>query len=255
MNVWSGGDSCDTNNTMTTMCPQDNNNTTDNNHRNDDNIADDNNINNSGLLTDDEDDYVDDDDDDDVKTSKRLISKAINTNENPVKEKHIRTIIIGTHQNKSAHLFWTIARNLRLQDNPILCWKFCHVLHKLLREGYRKTIADSYPFRPMLKDLGNKWGLLREGYGKLIQNYSNLLIRKIDFHTNNQRIPGNLMVSDEELDTICEILSLQSNVFGSLDMSRSNSMTMAGQCRLAPLIPCIQDSSQLYDFSLYRPPQ
>ncbi|XP_054166715.1 microprocessor complex subunit DGCR8-like [Oppia nitens] len=69
MNVWSGGDSCDTNNTMTTMCPQDNNNTTDNNHRNDDNIADDNNIDNSGLLTDDEDDYVDDDDDDDVVTS------------------------------------------------------------------------------------------------------------------------------------------------------------------------------------------
>jgi hypothetical protein len=37
-------------------------------------------------------------------------------------------------------------------------------------------------------------------------------------------------------------------VFGSLDMSRSNSMTNAGQCRLAPLIPCIQDSSQVYDF-------
>lgn len=31
-------------------------------------------------------------------------------------------------------------------------------------------------------------------------------------------------------------------------MSRSNSMTSCGQCRLAPLIPCIQDSSQLYDY-------
>lgn len=37
-------------------------------------------------------------------------------------------------------------------------------------------------------------------------------------------------------------------VFGSLDMSRSNSMTSSGQCRLAPLIQCIQDSSQLYDY-------
>jgi len=36
-------------------------------------------------------------------------------------------------------------------------------------------------------------------------------------------------------------------VFGSLDMSRSNSMTSHGQCRLAPLMPCILDSSQLYD--------
>jgi len=25
-------------------------------------------------------------------------------------------------------------------------------------------------------------------------------------------------------------------------------MTSSGQCRLAPLIPCIQDSSQLYDY-------
>lgn len=40
----------------------------------------------------------------------------------------------------------------------------------------------------------------------------------------------------------CEIA-----VFGSLDLSRSNSMTPCGQCRLAPLIPCIQDASQLYD--------
>lgn len=37
-------------------------------------------------------------------------------------------------------------------------------------------------------------------------------------------------------------------VFGSLNMSRSNSMMSSGQCRLAPLIPCIQDSSQLYDY-------
>jgi len=37
-------------------------------------------------------------------------------------------------------------------------------------------------------------------------------------------------------------------VFGSLDMSRANSMTSSGQCRLAPLILCIQDSCPLYDF-------
>ena len=30
-------------------------------------------------------------------------------------------------------------------------------------------------------------------------------------------------------------------------MSKSNSMTNSGQCRLAPLIPCIQDASRLYD--------
>ncbi|KAG8276886.1 histidine permease [Homalodisca vitripennis] len=57
-------------------------------------------------------------------------------------------------------------------------------------------------------------------------------------------------MSVEMFDYMDEILALQSAIFGSLDMSRSNSMTSSGQCRLAPLIPVIQDSSQLYDFGV-----
>ena len=179
----------------------------------------------------------------------------------------VTVILIGTHQEQSAAFFWNIVRRTALQENPIVCWKFCHVLHKLLRDGHRKTIVDSYQFRGMIIDLGKMWGLLREGYGKLIQCYCTLLINKIDFLARNQRFPGNLQVSDAELDKIgesdvnvffqlaCEmfdyldeILNLQKVIFGSLDMSRANSMTNAGQCRLAPLIPCIQDSSCLYDY-------
>lgn len=37
-------------------------------------------------------------------------------------------------------------------------------------------------------------------------------------------------------------------VFNSITTFHVNSMTSAGQCRLSPLIPLIQDSSQLYDF-------
>ena len=31
-------------------------------------------------------------------------------------------------------------------------------------------------------DLGKMWGLLKQGYGKLIQNYCSLLVNKMDFH-------------------------------------------------------------------------
>lgn len=176
-------------------------------------------------------------------------------------------ILIGTHQDKSAVFFWNIARRTALQENPIVCWKFCHVLHKLLRDGHRRTIADSYQFRGMITDLGKMWGLLREGYGKLIRLYSTLLVNRLEFHARNPRFPGNLHVSDGELDQIGEadvnvffqlavemfdclddILNLQGAIFASLDTTRASSMTNAGQCRLAPLIPCIQDSSCLYDY-------
>ena len=47
---------------------------------------------------------------------------------------------------------------------------------------------------------------------------------------------------------ICTHKTISFLVFSSLEMTRANSMTPAGQCRLAPLIPCIQDSCQLYDY-------
>ncbi|KAF8787181.1 Huntingtin-interacting protein 1 like protein [Argiope bruennichi] len=197
------------------------------------------------------------------------ISKAINCQESPVKEKHVRSAIIGTFTEKGAGTFWSVVMKLPLQGNPIVCWKFCHVLHKVIREGHHNAILDSQKYQTSIKDLGKLWGLLKDGYGRLIQCYCNLLISKLEFHRKNPRFPGNLSVTDEQLDDIgerdvnvffqlsCEffdymdeILSLQAAVFGSLDMSRSNSMTNCGQCRLAPLIPCIQDSSQLYDYTV-----
>ncbi|XP_015930383.1 huntingtin-interacting protein 1 [Parasteatoda tepidariorum] len=197
------------------------------------------------------------------------ISKAINCQESPVKEKHVRSAIIGTFNEKAAGTFWGVVLKLPLQGNPIVCWKFCHVLHKVLREGHPNAILDSQKYHTSIKDLGKLWGLLKDGYGRLIQCYCTLLLAKLEFHRKNPRFPGNLNVTDEELDIIgerdvnvffqmsCEffdymdeILALQNAVFGSLDMSRSNSMTNCGQCRLAPLIPCIQDSSQLYDYTV-----
>ncbi|KAK9293742.1 hypothetical protein QLX08_011399 [Tetragonisca angustula] len=195
------------------------------------------------------------------------IGKAVNPTETPVKEKHVRSAIIGTHQEKGGMIFWTYMLRQPLQENQIVAWKFCHVLHKILREGHEKVIPDSQRYRKRLEDLGKLWQHLREGYGPLIQLYIRLLITKLDFHKRNPRIPGNLQVTPEELESIGEndinvyfqmsvemfdymddILNLQRAVTTSLKNTPSNSMTVSGQCRLAPLIPCVLDASQLYDY-------
>ncbi|XP_014214234.1 huntingtin-interacting protein 1 [Copidosoma floridanum] len=195
------------------------------------------------------------------------IAKAINPAETRVKEKHVRIAIIGTYQEKGGNIFWTYVLRQQLQENRIVAWKFCHVLHKILREGHPRVIADSQRYRGKLEDIGKLWQHLREEYGRLIHLYIRLLITKLDFHKRNPRMPGNLQVTPEELEAIGEndinvyfqmtvemfdymddILNLQQAVFGSLDLSKSNSMTPCGQCRLAPLIPCVQDASQLYDY-------
>ncbi|XP_037294301.1 huntingtin-interacting protein 1 isoform X2 [Manduca sexta] len=194
------------------------------------------------------------------------IQKAINAIETPVKEKHVRSTIIGTFQEQSAVTYWMVAIRQPLQENRIVAWKFCHVTHKLLREGHPACLDDSQRHIGMIENLGKLWVHLREGYGKLVHLYCNLLVCKLKFHARNPRFPGNMLLTADELDAIAEndvnnyfqlcvelfdymdeILNLQAAVFDSLGNARANSMTASGQCRLAALIPCAQDASQLYD--------
>ncbi|KAK6475389.1 huntingtin-interacting protein 1-like isoform X1 [Huso huso] len=195
------------------------------------------------------------------------INKAINAQEVAVKEKHARTCILGTHHEKGALTFWAAVHRLPLSSNAVLCWKFCHVFHKLLRDGHHSVLKDSMRNKADLSDMSRMWGHLSEGYGKLCSIYLKLLITKMEFHSKNPRFPGNLMMTDKQLDEAgendvnnffqmtvemfdyleCE-LNLFLAVFSSLDMSRSVSVTTAGQCRLAPLIQVILDCSHLYDY-------
>ncbi|XP_004688338.2 PREDICTED: huntingtin-interacting protein 1 isoform X1 [Condylura cristata] len=203
------------------------------------------------------------------RTQTVSINKAINTQEVAVKEKHARTCILGTHHEKGAQTFWSVVNRLPLSSNAVLCWKFCHVFHKLLRDGHPNVLKDSLRYKTELSDMSRMWGHLSEGYGQLCSIYLKLLRTKMEYHTKNPRFPGNLQMSDRQLDEAgesdvnnffqltvemfdyleCE-LNLFQTVFNSLDMSRSVSVTTAGQCRLAPLIQVILDCSHLYDYTV-----
>uniref|UniRef100_A0A6M2DS35 Putative actin-binding protein n=1 Tax=Xenopsylla cheopis TaxID=163159 RepID=A0A6M2DS35_XENCH len=195
------------------------------------------------------------------------IGKAVSMIESPVKEKHIRAAIIGTYHCRGGSAFWTVMLKQPLLEHRIVAWKFFYVLHKVLREGFHLCLPGSIRHKDLLINVGKLWGHLQEGYGKLIQLYCNLMLTKIDFHHRNPHIPGNLIMTGEELEKIYgddinnyfqlsvemfdymdDILILQEAIISSLN--NVTSMTSTGQCRLAPLIPCIQDSNQLYDFSV-----
>ncbi|XP_078081205.1 huntingtin-interacting protein 1 isoform X2 [Mustelus asterias] len=205
----------------------------------------------------------------DIGKTSVSINKAINAQEVAVKEKHARTCILGTHHEKGAQTFWSVVNRLPLSSNAVLCWKFCHVFHKLLRDGHPSVLLDSMRYKNELNDMSRMWGHLSEGYGKLSCIYLKLLITKMEFHSKNPRFPGNLQMNDRQLEETgendvnnffqltvemfdyleCE-LNLFQAVFSSLDMSRSVSVTAAGQCRLAPLIQVILDCSHLYDYTV-----
>ncbi|XP_048370426.1 huntingtin-interacting protein 1-related protein [Sphaerodactylus townsendi] len=203
------------------------------------------------------------------KTQAMSISKAINTQEAPVKEKHARRIILGTHHEKGAFTFWSYAIGLPLPSSSILSWKFCHVLHKVLRDGHPNVLQDCQRYRSNIRETGDLWGHLHDRYGQLVNIYTKLLLTKISFHLKHPEFPPGLEVTDEVLEKAagtdvnnifqltvemfdymdCE-LKLSESVFRQLNTSMAVSQMSAVQCRLAPLIQVILDCSHLYHYTV-----
>ncbi|CAL8342842.1 unnamed protein product [Lota lota] len=197
------------------------------------------------------------------------ISKAINSTEAPVKEKHARRIILGTHKEKGAYTFWSYALGLPLASSSILSWKFCHVLHKVLRDGHNNSLQDCMRHHSSLIEVGQLWGNLHDKYGQLVALYSKMLCTKMEFHVKHPEIRPNLEVTDEVLERVAgtdinNVFQLTVEVFDYMDtelrvaetvMRQLNtsiaiSTQTAGQCRLSPLIQVVQDCSHLYHFTV-----
>uniref|UniRef100_A0A672NQG3 Huntingtin-interacting protein 1-related protein-like n=1 Tax=Sinocyclocheilus grahami TaxID=75366 RepID=A0A672NQG3_SINGR len=177
-------------------------------------------------------------------------------------------IILGTHREKGAYTFWSYAVGLPLPSSAIVSWKFCHVLHKIMRDGHRNVSMLPFEFRNyLLKSIFNI--ICIHGYGQLVCLYSKLLCTKMEFHTKHSEIPASLEASDEVLERtagtdINNVFQLTVEVFDYMDaelrlaeavlrqlnMSIAISTLTSGQCKLAPLIQVIQDCSHLYHYTV-----
>uniref|UniRef100_A0A673YQ22 Huntingtin interacting protein 1 related b n=1 Tax=Salmo trutta TaxID=8032 RepID=A0A673YQ22_SALTR len=155
------------------------------------------------------------------------ISKAINSNEAPVKEKHARRIILGTHREKGAFTFWSYALGLPLSSNSILSWKFCHVVHKVLRDGHQNV-------RPALCSI----------HSKIMYKNCWIIFAILLSSVQHSEIRANLEVTDEVLERVA------GTDINNLNTSIAISTLTSGQCRLSPLIQVIQDCSHLYHFTV-----
>ncbi|XP_077944878.1 huntingtin-interacting protein 1-related protein isoform X2 [Gasterosteus aculeatus] len=197
------------------------------------------------------------------------ISKTLVSGEAPPKEKYVRNIIVGTHKEGGATTFWSYVLNLPLSSNSIISWKFCYLLHKVLRDGHRNTVRDSHRYCRNVRDMGVLWGNLHDRYGHIVALSAKFLCLKMEFHAKHKAVAGSLEASDETLereagndvtkllDLVQELmdyweggLKMQETVLRQLDANGAKSSSPAGQCRLTPLIPLILDCSFLYHFSV-----
>uniref|UniRef100_A0A673CHC7 Huntingtin interacting protein 1 related n=1 Tax=Sphaeramia orbicularis TaxID=375764 RepID=A0A673CHC7_9TELE len=171
--------------------------------------------------------------------------KTLTSAEVSPKEKYVRNIIMGSHKEGGATTFWSYVLNLPLSSNSMISWKFCYLLHKMLRDGHKN-------------------GNLHDRYGHIVALSAKYLSLKMEFHKKHKTIPGNMEATDETLereagtDMNKVYISILTNTLSSylstflrqLDTNGAKSTTSAGQCRLTPLIPLILDCSFLYHFSV-----
>ncbi|XP_056434778.1 huntingtin-interacting protein 1-related protein-like [Gadus chalcogrammus] len=197
------------------------------------------------------------------------ITKTLTAAETPLKEKYARNIILGTHKESGATTFMSYCQNLPLSSSSVISWKYCYMLHKVLRDGHPNAVRDCNRRSRNVRDMGILWGNLHDRYGHLVALSAKYLCLKMEFHVKHKCIPGNLEASDEAvereagsdknqvLDMTQELLEYLDNglkfadtVLRQVDAIGAKSTTASGQCRLAPLIPVILDSSFLYHFSV-----
>lgn len=74
-----------------------------------------------------------------------------------MKQKHVRSAIIGTFHHQGGDVFWSIAVRLPYMEDMIVAWKFCYVLHKVLREGHPLCVVHSMRHRGLLDQIGKLW--------------------------------------------------------------------------------------------------
>lgn len=195
------------------------------------------------------------------------LHKAIdNPDRCPVKEKHVRRLLIGAYQSESGTFFWKHLPVIRLKEEMLACWKFCYVLHKMLRDGPKQFLRDSIEHKNVLLDCGNMWRYVEDRYGRLILRYCCLLYNRINFLSRNPFFPNDLKMNEdmfkttditvlfiicsEIFDAIDDIDSLIEKALHGFDKQGLSSSTNAGKCLLGPLVACVQDASLLYDYCI-----
>ncbi|KAF7233668.1 hypothetical protein EG68_12187 [Paragonimus skrjabini miyazakii] len=198
------------------------------------------------------------------------INKAITDRDAPPKKKHVRGIILGTYEDKSSDFFYDVASKLPIFTNPLICWKFLYVVHKLFRDGYKSSVKDGITHAALIVRLQSVWNSVCNSSGYPVDCYLKLIILRLRLHRKYEILSGNLEIGSHELtfvlgslpdhtfqftvdlmDALEEILSFGLTIVDSFSQVRSKIFTAAGQCKMAPVLLCLQDAAAIYELVVH----
>uniref|UniRef100_A0A3P9A5A3 I/LWEQ domain-containing protein n=1 Tax=Esox lucius TaxID=8010 RepID=A0A3P9A5A3_ESOLU len=169
------------------------------------------------------------------------ISKAINSAEAPLKEKHARRILQFNPKLETGNL---------LDD-------ICHCLPVGYTSSHDLLLQDCMRHHSNIVETGQLWVRIVGSLAILLPSGQHSEIRCNLEVTDEvlERVAGTdvnnvFQVTVEVFDYLDTELRLAETVIRQLNTSSTISTMTSGQCRLAPLIQVIQDCSHLYHFSV-----
>ncbi|KAJ1502206.1 sla2 Src-like adaptor 2 [Coelomomyces lativittatus] len=188
------------------------------------------------------------------------VRKAISMEETSPKQKHVRTCIMNTWDNKSSRVFWAALKNLPFLSNEIQCFKALITIHKVIRQGHPATLTEAINEKKWIENLPRMLITDQFEYAGLIKEYVQFISYKLDFHRlhsdfnstfDYEEYTSMKELSDvnEGYETIFELMELLDRV-DQLQIFIFSSMRNAvtNECRLAAVVPLIEESYAIYRF-------
>ncbi|KAJ2003133.1 sla2 Src-like adaptor 2 [Coemansia thaxteri] len=193
------------------------------------------------------------------------IRKATSIDETAPKRKHVRNLIVFTHDYKTSVPIWEYMKAQPLRADEVQCYKALITLHKVIREGHQVSIPEALSQTSFLEELGRGMGGGSysgwRSYSSLIRGYVNFLLAKLEYHRLHPDFTGMFDYAEyvslrgtndpnEGYETIADLMSLQDRLdeFQKL-VSDSFQPGSNNECRIASLVPLVEESYGIYKFA------
>lgn len=191
------------------------------------------------------------------------VKKAVSPIETAPKQKHVRAIIVFSHDFKTSTPFWQALKLQPVLTDEVQCFKALITIHKLLVGGPAQVLADARQEQSFFDGCSKHFGQtnLGHGYGPLIKNYVSYLKFKLAFHQRHPDFNGSFNYEeyislrgvgnpDEGYQTVSDLLELASKMDRFVRTILSHLLTpmSPNECRVSSLVPFVEESFGIYCF-------
>jgi hypothetical protein len=133
------------------------------------------------------------------------ILKSLSVEEAAPKEKHVRTLIMGTYSTQGGSVFLRYVKDYAsLHANEVVLWKFLVILYRVLQDGQANVVKDTFEEIPFLDQMSKYHRNSRTefaSYGRLSTILGQLVINKLKFFHKYPDMPPSFAVKDNTLSS------------------------------------------------------